>query len=375
MGILRILLKLNNPSQCLTNPNHTISTHLILPISHKSSSLPSIFRRYISLSAQFQHKIDTDSINSNYAVAKNKKPKKPLNLLFKEAVGLSEKLEHSEGESDSENQELKRSLRKLEIEVRNLRENEQKRFKEDNKEEEIKRDNGVLRNELKPRRLYALFSENGGGNKGNLGKEINKRVEEPIVGGGNKRDLGKEINRRVEEPIVYKELSSDVVYFANHLYKEGYFKDANFLPRNKFDATCFENNYGRDFLKYASEKFGRDNQEIAKWLSGSDLKTVALFGCPSLSRKNIFSAKTLRTFFKIQEDTVCSKCVLKKSCKFPNQSVWKGNTKTLDLAVVMRVITLYALDAGPPELVVLDEVKASVSRLLKEILHLSETVS
>lgn len=46
------------------------------------------------------------------------------------------------------------------------------------------------------------------------------------------------------------------------------------------------------------------NYCFSRWLSGSDLKTVALFGCPSLSRKNIFSAKTLRTFFKIQEDTV-----------------------------------------------------------------------
>ncbi|GMP98217.1 hypothetical protein CsSME_00046187 [Camellia sinensis var. sinensis] len=109
------------------------------------------------------------------------------------------------------------------------------------------------------------------------------------------------------------------------------------------------------------------------WLSASDLKKVALFGCPSLGRKNVFSAKSLRNFFRIQEDTVCSKCALKSSCKFVNQSVWKGNNNNLNLAVVMRVILLYAMESVPPQLVVPDEIKASVSVLLKEVLNLSQT--
>ncbi|GMP53609.1 hypothetical protein CsSME_00019022 [Camellia sinensis var. sinensis] len=109
-----------------------------------------------------------------------------------------------------------------------------------------------------------------------------------------------------------------------------------------------------------------------RWLSASDLKKVALFGCPSLGRKNVFSAKSLRNFFRIQEDTVCSKCVLKSSCKFVNQSVWKGNNKNLNLAVVMRVIILYAMESVPPQLVVPDEIKASVSVLLKEYCQYSD---
>ena len=47
----------------------------------------------------------------------------------------------------------------------------------------------------------------------------------------------------------------------------------------------------------------------------------------------------------------------------------------LHLAVVMRVITLYALESVPPQLVIPDEIKASVSRLLMDILRLSQTVS
>ncbi|KAL6975588.1 hypothetical protein U1Q18_024380 [Sarracenia purpurea var. burkii] len=113
--------------------------------------------------------------------------------------------------------------------------------------------------------------------------------------------------------------------------------------------------------------------EPCGWLSASDLKKVALFGCPSLGRKTIFSAKRLRHFFSIQEDTVCSKCVLKPSCKFPNQRVWRGDDSNLNLAVVMRVIILYALESVPPQLVVPNEIKDSVSRLLKEVMSLSET--
>ena len=43
---------------------------------------------------------------------------------------------------------------------------------------------------------------------------------------------------------------------------------------------------------------------FSRWLSGSDLKKVALFGCPSLARKSVFGAKRLRRFFEIPEETV-----------------------------------------------------------------------
>ena len=58
-----------------------------------------------------------------------------------------------------------------------------------------------------------------------------------------------------------------------------------------------------------------------------------------------------------------------------NQSVWRGDSKNLNLAVVMRVITLYGLELVPPELAVPDEIKHCVSRLLKEVLKLSQTIS
>ena len=72
---------------------------------------------------------------------------------------------------------------------------------------------------------------------------------------------------------------------------------------------------------------------------------------------------------------VCDKCVLKQSCKFVNQSIWRSNDNNLDMAVVMRIITSYALESGPAQLVVPDEIKATVRRLLKEAVNLSQTVS
>lgn len=70
---------------------------------------------------------------------------------------------------------------------------------------------------------------------------------------------------------------------------------------------------------------------------------------------------------------VCSKCVLKHSCKFVNQKIWGGSTEVLNLDVVMRIITLYAMEAVQPELSVPNEIKASVRILLNEVLKLSQT--
>ncbi|KAM3204104.1 hypothetical protein P3L10_027513 [Capsicum annuum] len=278
------------------------------------------------------------------SVAK-KVAKKPLGVFFQEAVGLLEKSEQSESEDETENKEVKCKLRKLEEEVRILREKR--------KNEKSRNGNGVLGNEGKSKKLHELFMNEEG-------KSVKSRKSRPLS---------------MEDHTVYKELSPDLVMFVTHLYKEGYFKDSNFLPRKRFDITCFENSYARDFVKCAAEQFGRDHQEIAKWLSGSDLKKVAVFGCPSIAKKTVFSAKRLRSYFRIQEDNVCSKCTLKASCKFVNQNVPKSDMTNLHLVVVMRVITLYALESVPPQLVVPDEIKASVSRLLMDILRLSRTVS
>ncbi|KAL2523515.1 Ran BP2/NZF zinc finger-like superfamily protein [Abeliophyllum distichum] len=326
------LFKFQSPSLYFKNRNHF-------------SFLSLIFERPFSVLAHFQHK------GSGNCEEKSQKDKERLSVYFKQAVGLSGEIRNSvcEVESDIENAELNKRLKKLEEQVRGLNE-EKPREILNTKTPSL---DGVSRNEVNSS-LYALFANNG--------VKKNEKSGELYVYG-------------IEDPSVYKKLSPDMELFVYHLYKDGYFKDSNFLLKNKFDLNCFENSYAREFIKYAAVSFGKDNQEIAKWLSASDLKKVALFGCPSLGKKTVFSAKRLRGFFNIQENTVCNKCPLKMSCKLVNKTDLKGDNKNLHLADVMKVIIMYAMESIPPKLTLSNEIKDSVSRLLKEIVRLSCNVS
>ncbi|KAH6788739.1 hypothetical protein C2S51_003745 [Perilla frutescens var. frutescens] len=171
--------------------------------------------------------------------------------------------------------------------------------------------------------------------------------------------------------MVHKELSSDMKMFVEPLYTKGYLKNANFMPKDKFDASCFEISYAREFLKFAASNFGKDHPDIAGWLSAGNLKKVALFGCPSLGQRTVYAAKHMRKFFKIDEHKVCQTCSLKELCMFRNKSFAKHPTK-LDLADVIRVLIMYSMESVPQKLVVPEEIKTSVSRLLKEIISLSQ---
>ncbi|KFK35726.1 hypothetical protein AALP_AA4G028900 [Arabis alpina] len=262
--------------------------------------------------------------------------KKPLSVLFEEVVGLRPKPETNEIEEE-DNNELKRKLLEIEKRIIDLKKSEP--FIEKKKKKQTEKTE-------KRRNLYKLFKEDE--------EEENKKEEEVVR--------------------VYKELTLEMVSFVKVLYKHGYLNNANFISGEKLDLGSLDEEYARTFVKFAAEKFGKDHQEIAKWLSGSDLKNIVLFGCPSLEKRAIFAAKTLRKFFDIPENNVCDKCVLKAKCKFPNQSVWDGKTQNLHLSVVMKVITLYPLDLTHPKLQVPQEVQDSVSRLLTEIQNLSRTI-
>ncbi|KAK4439102.1 hypothetical protein Salat_0245000 [Sesamum alatum] len=332
----RAVLDLRSPSNSLKNP---LLTSLISSNSIEFSFLWSINQRPFSLAAQFAKESEEE---------KTRQFVKPLSVIYKEAVGLSGRTENSavEAEDHSENAELKQKLRKLEEEMRRLN----KKSSEIKETSKLHTENGDLVERSGAKRsLWELFSD--------------KKTE----------DL-KPTDCGTEDPMVHKELSSDMQMFAQHLYMEGYLKDATFLRKNKFDVTQFESSYARNFLKYAAGKFGRDHQQIAKWLSASDLKRIALFGCPSLGRKSIYASKHMRRFFGIEEHKVCQKCVLKESCEHANKKYWKESKKLL-LGCVTRVVVTYAMGSVPQQLVVPEEIKNSASRLLKEIINLSETVS
>ncbi|XP_019194041.1 PREDICTED: uncharacterized protein LOC109188024 [Ipomoea nil] len=249
------------------------SSKTLLPPSHLISSdfdqtlrLSVISRRPISISDFFSTKVDTGSENIDVS-SHQKQNKKPLDIFFKEAVGILETrraTEHIE-----ENDHLRSELIKLEEEVRVLQEKRKKEIEETKKA--IRADEDTV-NDSKPKSLHELFAN-----------EVTK----------NGKPLKTSQASIEEDLMVGKGLSPDMVMLVTHLYEEGYFKDANFLRKNRFDITCFEDSYARHYIKHAAEEFANDNQGVAKWLSASDLKKVALFGCPSLVQKHVYSAKIL----------------------------------------------------------------------------------
>ncbi|TKW14051.1 hypothetical protein SEVIR_5G142100v4 [Setaria viridis] len=143
--------------------------------------------------------------------------------------------------------------------------------------------------------------------------------------------------------------------------------EGRYLPGPDFSSAPHA--VSPDVVKAAAERFGHDNQVVAKWLSGSDLKKLALFGCPTVERRTVFASKRLRAFFNIQEDKICSSCKLRSSCKFANQEVLRHNK--VILSDTMRIISLLVLDACPKELQVTAELKASICKVLKDTINLS----
>ncbi|KAL8209707.1 hypothetical protein R6Q57_006439 [Mikania cordata] len=317
---IRTILNLRHPSLLHPqNPKPLDETYSI-PSIHPKSLIPnSIFRRHISISSQFQREFATHEANKNL--------QKP---------GIED------GEDDKE--ELKKKLMKLELELR-------RNVKDSTKETKT---------------LETFFAEAVGLSKQGQNQEPEKSFKKLS-------DLFSRTEcKKSDELMEFKDISPDMAVFASYLHRKGYFVKANFLPNKKFDGSCFVNNYGRNFIKFAAEEFAKDHREIYKWLPTGDLKMVAQFGCPSLGRKIVFSAKAMRFCFGIREETVCNKCTLKESCKFANQSVWKKGAKNMDLTTVMRVITSYGLQT---RFEVPDDVRDAVNRLLKEVVRLSELES
>ncbi|XP_010248396.1 PREDICTED: uncharacterized protein LOC104591288 isoform X2 [Nelumbo nucifera] len=323
-------LRPQSTSTLVRKPLYTSSTaHSSLSDFQKSCpcfnsfKFSSITRRTISASAHVEERSETESTDSESdestkksesirrkieCVTKLEKEKKPLDVFFKEAVGLSENPkesdsseaeeleddEFSDGSELKEIEELKKKLRKLENEVRSLKRSSKEKAK---KKKSPKKEIGPPPNDNKARSLYSLFANDRTSihlETAEVKRHPNKELSSEA------RPPRKELSQQVKPP--QKELSPDMVLLVGRLYEEGYLNKANFLPEKKLDLSCFSSSYSRSFLVSAAKMFGGNHQEIAKCLSVGDLKTVALFGCPSLARDTVFAAKRLRTFFGIYED-------------------------------------------------------------------------
>ncbi|KAL5707389.1 hypothetical protein ACHQM5_018293 [Ranunculus cassubicifolius] len=296
-----------------------LKPHLLYTLL-KSPTKPPIYTQFYNSQRKFFTNTQSNlSSNTN----PNGKMKKSLDLIFKEAVGLIE----DECEIE-ENNELQKRLKKIERDVRNMKGNLNEK---------------TSKKTVKPRgkSLFSVFTDDP--------KE--KKCDE----GG------------LEE---MKEFSSEMKLFVNCLHEKGYFKGANFLRSGELDFSRFSTDYSRGYLRNAAVRFCKDHPEIANCLSESDVRRLALFGCPSDAKKLVFLAKGLRSHFSIQEDMVCRPCVLNDSCKFKYSYVGKKYDE-LDFANVMKILISYALESGPPQLVLSEEMKDSINNLLRQIVEQS----
>ncbi|ERM98348.1 uncharacterized protein LOC18426354 [Amborella trichopoda] len=288
--------------------------------------------------------ISSDEIHElgSYQPVKSPQEKKPLDDLFREAVGLTKpSVKTLKNLKSKEIQEMRKKIDDLEREVRFLKEKKKAPAEKDSGQKESTQS------------LSSLFRRTVSYNK----TAVETRREK--------------LTTRIESSETEKyELEPEVISFLNHLNEQGYFANARFLRNGELDLERLNTAYAQGFIRSAAEKYGHDNAEIAKWLSGSDLKKIALFGCPSTDTKTASAAKRLRSFFNIQEDVVCRPCILKELCKVRNQGVLKQ--EKVVLSDVMRVICFYALNMVPRELLVPQVIKQSVCKLLKEVVSLSE---
>ncbi|KAF9618138.1 hypothetical protein IFM89_000254 [Coptis chinensis] len=208
------------------------------------------------------------------------------------------------------------------------------------------------------------------------------------------------------------ELSPEMVSLLHCLHEKGYLKNANFMQSNKFDLSCSSTYYSRTFLQGAAEKFGKDHQELLandtlvdieknafnspfesvsspsklasqitssvrleenknRLLSEEDVKRLLLFGCPSVTKKSAFAAKRLRSYFNIRETMVCRPCKLNNVCEFANHIVGK-KADEMNVGDLMRSLTSYGFGLTHSNLIVPDEIKDSVSNLLKQVVTHSQ---
>ncbi|KAL5989800.1 hypothetical protein ACLOJK_010694 [Asimina triloba] len=165
------------------------------------------------------------------SIGHGQEEKKPLDIFFKEAVGLIERAEESDYPDvfdTSEICEKSKKLRALERVLKNLSlENSAKRkLQETQKKRKKDEASGASVS-----RLRSLFGEpsNSDGKGG-----------------------------------VSKELSLEMVSFVSRLYKEGYLNDESFTKDGELDLGCLSRSYSFDYLKFAAEMFGQDHQELAK---------------------------------------------------------------------------------------------------------------
>ncbi|RDY11308.1 Zinc finger protein VAR3, chloroplastic, partial [Mucuna pruriens] len=137
---------------------------------------------------------------------------------------------------------------------------------------------------------------------------------------------------------------------------------------------------GFDFTKdfksvhMACLNFGKDRFDVLRSLSRKDIQVLVGFGCPTVDKKVVFSAKLLRKHVHLDEGDVCSSCSLRNNCERAYLLTNKEDeARTLD---VMRLLLTFGFD--PVDGSVINKsllkhksVKTVVRKLINEVVKLS----
>jgi len=153
------------------------------------------------------------------------------------------------------------------------------------------------------------------------------------------------------------------VQFVEHLNERGYLSKAVNFEDGPLDLQGLTTGKIYGFIKLAAFSYVEDHAKILKSLSRGDLRTVALFHCPSHEKRVIIAVKRLRTFVSSKEDIECPPTDLEDTCN--------ALSVKLRFDDVVRLLCAYALNAEKSELPIPDDVKQSVVNLLVEIIDYS----
>ncbi|KAJ1417118.1 Zinc finger, RanBP2-type [Sesbania bispinosa] len=147
-----------------------------------------------------------------------------------------------------------------------------------------------------------------------------------------------------------------------------------------FDSPEVAEDAGFDFTKdfksvhAACLNFGKDRFDILRSLSRQDIQILVGFGCPTVDKKVVFSAKLLRKRAHLDEGDVCSSCSLRNNCERAYLLTNKEDeARTID---VMRILLTFGFDpingsVINKSLLKQKSVKTVVRKLLHEVAKLS----
>ncbi|KAF5176988.1 Zinc finger protein var3 protein [Thalictrum thalictroides] len=171
------------------------------------------------------------------------------------------------------------------------------------------------------------------------------------------------------------------ITFIEKLKSKG-FLDETLLPVEDDDdegaaaASIGTSKKDLNLLRNASLGFARERFDIFKLLSREHIKDVVEYGCPSLFRKAVNSAKRLRATLKLDEGDVCCACNLRGSCDRAYE-IMKDSEPSARTVDIVRMLLIYALDplvlSGGERPQGREHVEAAARKLLSELSELSET--